>query len=344
MTSQRIFQSCFHKPTSMDNKERTCLENKHHFNLDSIQAMDEQEGKILEMIHSNREPIQYVEELVARHTKTSELHDEEDEQACKTVMVALRHFDVDTQLMLKLISMIISHFADPRESFVDRACFLATSLYKKDEFGAQTRKTFGRFEALLPRMSPQEKKHLRGFKEISNQNVSCNPSNYDSPSGCFYDDPGNPIFLQRALKILKSSNNTDQLRAVHLHFKSILDRTTQRTFRLYSEEVFNQLLDLSNSKVYDEQFKSLAYMISKDISLFDRALDRFKNTSLDTMRTYLLYAFDMVHDLVGLDLRVSIHLKFAEMVVSSEMELDEVTRNQVMFFVGRGMEMLQNVE
>lgn len=330
----------------MADRRTGCLESNLCFDLNAMQTMNEEEGRILETIHSSEEPIQYVGELAARHTETLVLDEEEDVQACKTIMVALKHLNVDAQLMLKIISMIIAHFTDPRESFVDRACFLATSLYKKDEFGAQARKTFRHFEALLPMMPKQEcsTSRPRRFKEVSNPDACHSPLNYDSLSGCFYDESENPVFLQRALKILKSSEDLRQLKAVHFHFKRILDRASQRTFRLYSDEVFDQLLDLSNSRIYDEQFKSLAYMISKDISFFDKALAKFKSTSLDTMRTYLLYAFDMVHDLVGFDQKVSIHLKFAETIMSSEMKLDEITRSQVMLFVRKGMVLLQSLE
>lgn len=316
------------------------------FDVNSIQLMDEEEGRILEVIHSSREPIRYVEALVTRHIETQELSDMEDEMACRTIMVALRHFEVDTQLMLKLISMTISHFADPRESFVDRACFLATSLYKKDEFGARARRTFEKFKALLPRCVQQDNTvggDPRGWKEVLNPEAS-SLSSYDCPAGCFYDDMRNPVFLQSALKILKSNSSIDQLRAVHFHFKNILDRTTPRTFGIYLDEVFTQLLDLSNSRIYDEQFRSLAHVISRDLSLFDRALKEFRTTSLDTMRTYLLYAFDMVHDLIGLEQKVSIHLKFAETMVNADVKMDEVSRTQAILFARRGMALLQDIE
>lgn len=295
--------------------------------------------------HLSKNP-QYYNALIENCTKMSE---KDDENICKHLIVGLNRDEIDHDLDLKIVACIASHFADRREAFVERGAFLATAFFKKDKFEAQKKKSYKNFEDLLSSICISKKQTkeggpLRDFKKIHN---SLNRYfDYDDLSDggiVIYDEYSNPVFLQKAIKILQTSEHINQIKAVHYHFKSILSRTDSRTLKIYSNILFDQLMDLSNNKVYEEQFKSLAYFLSTDFSYYIRAIKVFKDTKLDTLRVYLLYAFDLMEELVDFSVKVKIHLLFAEMLLDLDFQDNQLIKNSIITFVEKGMRLVKNV-
>jgi len=293
--------------------------------------------------------LQYCRDLIENCSKTSKMSENDDENICKLLIAGLNKDEIDHDLDLKIIACIASHFADQREGFVERGAFLATAFFKKDEFEAQKKKSYKNFEDMLSSICIGQKQTkdegpLKDFKKVyNNQNRYFD---YDCLSGgdaVIYDEYSNPVFLQKAIKILQTSEHTHQIKAVHYHFKNILGRADSRTLKIYSNILFEQLLDLSNNKVYEEQFKSLAYFLSTDFSYYVRAIKLFKDTKLDTLRVYLLYAFDLMEELVEFSVKVKIHLLFAEMLLDLDLQDNQLIKNSIVAFVEKGMRLVKNV-
>lgn len=308
---------------------------------------NDEEDQILKYLQEATKKHDFFETLIERNLKTDQIEENDDEWCCKLLLIGIKHQIITKNLDFKVIAFITAHFGDRRESFIDRACFLATIFFKKDDFQAQKRKSFIKFEKLLTMqniISERQTKTLNsGYIEVSNPNVNTLYYQYDTPDKIIFDKVNNPIFLQKALIILQTSELDAQIKAVHYHFRSILDRTSKRTYEIYSDKVYEQLLDLSNNKVYDFQFKSLAYFLFRDLRYYEKALYKFKTTRLDTLRMYLLYSFDMLEDISDVPQKITVHLKFAEIILESEIDCDEIVKNQIFNFVEKGMRLAEKL-
>lgn len=158
-----------------------------------------------------------------------------------------------------------------------------------------------------------------------------------------YDENKNPVFLQKAVQILEKGDNLQQIMAVHFDFNSILQRSSSRTLKIYAKRVFEQLTDISKNKLYDEQFKSLAYFLKFCPSFIDCVIDKFKSIPIETLRLYILYGLNLLAEIEEFDKKVEIHLKFAEMLVSSDIKLEGIVSNHAIEFVEKGMQLIQKL-
>lgn len=304
---------------------------------------------INELISDAKEKHAQYESLIEKFSRTSEISDDEDEKFCKNMIIDILNENINHDLDFKIISCIAAHFTDSRDSFIDRGAFLATAFFKKDEFSAKTKESYKTYEKYLSSICNNKKASepygiLKNFKKIENNNIN-NYSNYNFVEHdqiiSFYDEENNPLFLQNIIKILQEANNKKRIKAAYFHFNSILDRTDNRTLKIYSDRIFKQLCDLSDNRFYDEQFKSLAYFLSKNFKYFYKALEIFKNTDLDTMRMYLLYAFDLLEEYVDFNLKIELHLKFVEMFMEKDFQTDDIVRNSIIQFVEKGMRLIE---
>ncbi|KAM0679679.1 hypothetical protein GINT2_002087 [Glugoides intestinalis] len=276
--------------------------------------------------------------LAEKYLCSSQIDDETDTWLCKCFLTALKHDQVDCQTILKLVAFVTSRFADSRESFNDRACFIATALFKKDQFNARERLTFPEFHTYLS-LPERKKPQISRFLEVENTQIQLNHDDYKK-AGVF-DSIYNPMYLPRALKLLKEGVDKKAVYAVHADFKGILHRTTPRVFKAFSNILFEQLTSLTNSEFYDVQFQSLALLMERDTSYYNKAIIKFKNSKSDVLRTFLVYSFNFLHEIVDFKRQVEIHVEFAEILLLEEIEIDAVGRSTILSFVEKGMKLLE---
>lgn len=278
-----------------------------------------------------------IEELAEKYLCASQVDEETDKWLCKRFLTALKQNQVDPQTVLKLVSFVSSRFADSRESFNDRASFIATALFKKDQFNASERFTFPEFHSYL-NLPKKETPQRNRFVQVINTKSQLTHNDYKTAS--VFHATYNPTYLSRALKLLKEGTDKKAIQAVHGDFKEILHRTTSRVFNALSQMLFEQLTSLAHSEFYDIQFQSLALLMKRDERYYKKAINVFKNSKSDVLRTFLVYSFDFLHELVDFKRRVEMHLEFAETLLIEELEIDAVGRATIVSFVEKGMKLL----
>lgn len=321
-------------------REKIQTGKSENFNNNSINLADsEEEYQIIQRINESGDASKFVECLISE-VKTSVV----EEENCKCMLVAIKHHTLEDSVILKLVPYIIARFADGRTEIREMAAFLATALFGKDDFGVQDLPMFNKLKQFI---KPGVFKHRQkwaakyeGFSEIKNEHVEISQNDYTFSNQNVFDDQLNPIHLQKALRIFQEGKDIKALIATHLSFGSILERSSSRVFRIHSDALFNQLIDLSHRELYDLQFKNFAKLLEKNTELIDRAIDHFKSTDSDILRTFILYSFNHLHDILGFDMKINLHLKFAETVLNFDLNLGQVSKSVMTAFVERGMKLL----
>lgn len=329
------------KVTEADHIEKDRCTHSVHINAALI---DGDECRILQVFKETENPLKFIENLVEEHTKAEQVGNEADKNVCKAVLVYLRHYGLDDSVVLKLVSFVTSRFADSRPEFRDRASFIATALFGKDEFNASARATFGEFKRYIKpnivKEAPKRHSKYCGYYEATNKNVALSQNDYAHVNKNIFDSRFNPMHLQKALKVLQESSDFEALMSAHSSFGVVLKRASQRTLQIHAQAAFNQMMDLSHKEFYDLQFKNLAVLLSRDAKLVDNAIERLKSTSSDVLRAYILYSLDHLHEIADFDVKISLHLKISEAILNSDLKLDQVSQSAMAAFVEKGMKLL----
>lgn len=277
------------------------------------------------------------EEIIEKHTKIKNITDEDDTMACKTIIDGINKNLISENLSFKIVSLIISHLSDFRSSFVDRGCFLATAFYKVDHFDARKKESFKDFESLLINIK-KEKIDIIDKNEIKNNYNICK----DYKNLNIFDSKYNPKYIQNIIKILKSSEDYIKIENAYFFFEEIINKTSKRTLDIYSDEIYNILIKICDSKYLESHFKCLSYFLSKNFDYFERSINLFKESKLETLKVYLIFAFDNLCDNVDLEQKIHIHLRFAEVLMESD-TLTDIVKNYSITFIEKGMKILSSV-
>lgn len=326
-----------------NDREERASHLKVHIRSDSeVEIMSREEDEILNKIYSKGTIKSALATLIEQHSETENLTDEEDVQICKTIIVALKHDSADESTIIKLVQFLANRFVDRREGFNDRACIVSSVLFKKDAFDIFGRKSIENFEILLPKFLLEKKgSEHKNINEVSNQNFQASYRDFKENEN-HYDQELNPMFLQQALKILREDTSKEALRAVHSNFESILDRTSNRVFNQCSQQAFDQLTDLTHYDLLEDQFRSLAFLMKRDIKFFETALKMFCDSKSEVMKTLLIFSLNVLEGIVDFDVKLKIHLSFAETLSSTEVELEPSTREAALSFIQRGIDLLKS--
>jgi len=268
--------------------------------------------------------------------------DAADKNACKTLLVALKHYTLDSSDILKIVSHIMKRFTDTRVEIRDRAAFLATALFGKDVFDAAQRCSFSEFKPLMKPgifKAPSRPEVKRpGFIEVKNESTA---SDFTGENRNIYDERLNPLHIQRALRILSDGSDLPAMRAVHASFGAIIGRASERMLKLLSYKLFDQLIDLSHAELHNLQFKNFAILIKKEEALLDRTLERLRTTNSDVLKAFILYSLLELDEIAVLEQRATLHLKLAELLVDHDISFDHISKSAVMALVERGKKLLE---
>lgn len=279
-----------------------------------------------------------VEQLVGRYSSPTSLDDAEDTEITKKMCILLNHSRLDDQQKIRLISGMVAHLADHRPGFVDRACVVATVLFRKDEFDIRNRSCYETFVKFLPI-------NLADNKNFNNKEISIFDQNELIQNDISrITTRRRPLFIQEAVKVLRKKAKTGEMLAVHLRMGEILGRTSDRSFLNHSGDLFELLLDLNVPDLYDHQFKSLALLIARDPTFYDKALGIFFESGLETKRFYIIYTFCHANGLVSDEQKIRMHVKFAERFVEHDGRFDPIVQRQVEVYVGMGLLLLSTVQ
>ena len=327
-----------------------CLEEteaeKNHFNF-QFESLNKEEDEILNKIYLSGTIKSVLSNIIEKYSEVESLTNEEDTEICKTIIVALKHDTADESTVIKLVQFLANRFIDRREEFNDRACIVASVLFNKDSFDIFSRKSIEIFENLLPKtlfpVNCKVKKEFtkKNFKEISDQNFSISHEDFNT-NEYFYHPNLNPMFLQRALKILKEDASKEYLISVHSNFQSIVEMASNRVFKQFSHEIFDQLTDLTHFDLLEKQFTSLAFLMKRDIQFYNLALKKFCESRSEVMKTFLIFSFDLLESIVSIDMKIQIHLSFAEAFSSCNVEIEPSTREAAIAFVKKGIYLLKS--
>ncbi|ELA42067.1 uncharacterized protein VICG_00916 [Vittaforma corneae ATCC 50505] len=332
------------KASKTDCREKTRC---GHDSCANLELIDEEECKILQRFKETRSLPKFILNLVEEHARAEHVENESDKEACKIILVYLKHCDLDDCVVLRLISLITSRFADSRSEFRDRASFIATALFGKDEFDASSRATFNEFKRFIKpgivKELPKQQSKYGGYCEVPNNNTTISQNDYAHANTNIFDNRFNPMRLQKAVKILREGSDLKALMSVHSSFGSILERASQRIFQMHSQAIFDQLMDLSHKELYDLQFKSLGMLLNRDTALIDDAIERLKSTGSDVLRTYILYSFNYLYEIASLDTKIHLHLKTSEVILNSDLKLDQISKPVMIAFVEKGIRLLDGV-
>lgn len=308
---------------------------------------NEEEGEILRELTDVKNITDFIGDLASKHAECSLIDEISDKKYCKIILVALKYGLLDECVVLRLVSFIMYRFSDRRLQFRDRAAFLATALFERDAFDAREKKLFDEFKSFMktslfntirpaPEMFP-------GFREVKNERTALSHEDYINDNGNIYDEQFNPLHLYRALRILKEGTDLRALRAVHASFEDIINRTSSRVVTMYSSELFEQLLDLSHSELHNLQFKNFAILIKRLEALLDRALERIKETKSDVLKAYIMYSLLYLDEIASVQFRITLHLKFAELLLENDIIFDHISKSAMMALVENGKKLVEDL-
>lgn len=269
----------------------------------------------------------------------SNMTDSENRELCRKVIKFCNENTLSPSSILKMVSFIELHFLDNRMSFNDRGAFLSTAVFKKDDFNIQEKTTYFEFEDLLP--TPKKK------NDDINLKYGCYKRVYNE-----YQSEGNENFcIQNIIKILNTTETTTSnyskvttmiQNRIHENFENIMSKVPNRIFDAFYEKLFHILIEIRTGEI--PKFKSLSYLIKEGLkrgnfNILEMALDKFKETKSDVLRTFLVYSFDILDDILTEENRVKIHLRFAETVLKNEIlnKIDGISKKAVMEFLEKGM-------
>lgn len=229
--------------------------------------------------------------------------------------------------VFKLISLIESMFLDSRKSFNDRAAFLSTALFKKNDFSVEKKETYPEFEDLLAGYV-----HCKLDDTLS----------YNRKYKCVENEPirrSNPhtSSIQSAINLLNESSGDEKLIT-----EDFMRKVPDRLFHIFHKKLFDSLTQLRNSEI--PHFKSLSCLIKegfrRNVDVLGLALEKFKETESDVQRTFLVCSFEILDDeLLNDEDRVKLHLRFAETVLKNEIlnKTEGISKKAVIDFINKGM-------
>lgn len=292
-----------------------------------------EEETILESLRTVNDPQKIIENLIDNSKFINQI---EDKELCKTILTFIKHCNLNDSIILKIIGFITERFAHQNCDFRDRACFIATALFKKDEFNANTRASFNEFEKFIDPSIFKSKNKLyskyENYTEIKNtQFLKPKYENMDLYT---------PIYLEKALKIIKEGIDMNLILQVYNSFESILQRSTRRCIEIHSNEFFNQFLELTNLDLYDLQSKNLAILLKLNINLIEKLIERLKSANSDILKAFIVSTVDNLYDLLDYKNQVTLQLKMSELILNSSFKFDSITKSMLIAFVEKGMKNL----
>jgi hypothetical protein len=311
--------------------------NNELYSIKEITSISKEEESILNQIYSDEKLITVVDRLISENLYSIKLTDDQDVDICKKVIVAIKNSDLDENLILKIVQFITNRFADKRIEFNERACFVASVLFKNDAFDINSKATVDKFKNVLPGFLIKSPRKLKdeNVTEVTNK-IADFTLNSD-----YYDENTNPMFIQRALHILKNDCSKEAILAVHSTFPKILERASERIFKQFSKELFDQLIDLTHYDLLENQFKSLSFLMKKDLEFFYLALDIFSKSKSEVLKAFLLFSIEKLECMSDFDKQLKIHLAFAEIFSTDDFKIDESNRESIITFVKKGMELFK---
>lgn len=293
------------------------------------------ETRVLEALNAVENLPLHITGLIERYVNAHSLNEAEDAELTKHILVVLKHLEIDEKDTLKLVAALAAHLAESRPAFNDRACLVATALFKRDEFDMAEKECYAEFAAFLPA-------NITGAKKIDPRPNGTTFAGYEVIKNDATGQIGQyrPLFIQQAIKILRSKRNTEEMKAVHARMDGILRRTSHRSLRNHATGLFEVLLDLNTPELYNCQFLSLALLIAKTTEFYDRALKIFFESDVETLRFYILHTFIRVHEMVAAEERVAMHIKFAEALMAHDGQFDPIVQEQIDYYVNMGIRLL----
>lgn len=279
-------------------------------------------------------------EILEKSANLNLIEDKEDEKLCLNLIKGIKNKEIEEELHIKVVGFIVAHLSSTNQVFVDRGCFLATAFFNKDDFDAKIKASYNVFEPYLLDIIKKEKNIVEKSKYRIIENKVVIQKEYDTPETLIYDPYHNPLYIQHAIRILKENKDNEKVKSVHYHFQNILKRTTKSTMKMYENEIFELLCDLTNEKFYEMQFRNLGFFISENIDFFEKALKIFKETNLETKLVYLLFTFNFLVDLVDFEKKIKIHMKFAQVIMDENINFEGIVKEHVILFVESGMKLL----
>jgi hypothetical protein len=303
-----------------------------------LESIDEEEDRILQDLASSKDISGFIENFV----NSNEIEIKLNKKEIKSILVALKYYKITDCVILKLVGFIAQMFLSENNDIKDAGSFIATALFGKDEFDAQTRNTFNEYKKFIKIFKKQKKEYIKyeNFKNIQNQSTSMSFNDYKSNSKDIYDEIYNPIYLQKALKIMQENKDLDALFSVHNSFSNIISKSTPRIINIYASSLFDKLLDISNNKLYDLQFKNLAIFLKICPHFIGKTVDRLKTTTSDVLKAFIIYTLDYLHDISDLKLKIELHLKVSETILQHSQDFDPTVRSLLIAFVKKGMRMV----
>lgn len=313
-------------------KDRTIDENTQ--NIDTIKLTENLNNLKIDI--KNDENKDELNTLIDKYIDINVLNDDEDTLITKKLCKLLYSCDsVDCKVMLKLVTAISSHLTDHRIYFNERGKVLATVLFKKDDFNIKKLSVYEEFKEYIP----------QDIKNNDNELIELHKNDTDIFGAYVENDinilkPTHKIlFIQQAIKVLRSSSNRDEIISVHTRFPQILERTDEFTFKHHSSQLFKELTRINvMDTIVDYQFKSLALLIKKDIKFYEKALDIFFGNSTDTLKYYILHTFCNLD--LDTDNLIKMHILFTERFLQYTGTFELIIQKQIEVYANKGIKLL----